>query len=122
MHAAPTFYCIELRTAQWQTMLDWYRSVLAAKCLVRVIDDGYAILNLGDVRLALIERPTTAPSSSRWSLAFEVNNLAQTEQALASVGVAAYRAAIDAEGVSSLECADPDGNRIRFFTWPAQSA
>jgi predicted enzyme related to lactoylglutathione lyase len=40
-----TFYCIELRTAQWHRMLSWYRDVLGLRTLLRVEEDGYALLS-----------------------------------------------------------------------------
>jgi hypothetical protein len=53
---SPGLYCIELRTSQWEVMVQWYRSALGLRVLVRVVDDGYALLECGETRLALIAR------------------------------------------------------------------
>jgi len=50
----PGLYCIELRTANWQSSVEWYRSALGLKVLVRVVDDGYALIEAGETRLALL--------------------------------------------------------------------
>src|SRR5689334_9518822 len=71
----PGLYCVELRTAQWAEMVRWYRETLGLKVLVRVVDDGYALLEAGDTRIALIERASPGPLSARWSLGFEVADL-----------------------------------------------
>ena len=71
----PGLYCVELRTQNWQTMLNWYREVLGLRVLVRVIDDGYALLDAGETRLALLARPAAGEASRRISLAFEVSDV-----------------------------------------------
>ena len=56
LHDRPGLYCLELGTANWQASVDWYRTVLGLRVLVRVVDDGYALLEAGDTRLALLAR------------------------------------------------------------------
>jgi hypothetical protein len=48
--AAPQLFSVELRTSQWGALVEWYRSVLGLMVLVRVVDDGYALLAAGDHR------------------------------------------------------------------------
>ncbi len=36
----PSLYSVEIRTAQWPQMVNWYRHVLGLKVLVRVVDDA----------------------------------------------------------------------------------
>jgi CheY-like chemotaxis protein len=39
----PGLYCVELRTAQWEQAVLWYREALGLRVLVRVVDDGVGI-------------------------------------------------------------------------------
>src|SRR2546423_12384321 len=78
----PGLYCVELRTAQWEASVRWYREALGLRVMVRVVDDGYALLEAGETRLALIARRTPGPASPRWSLGFEVDNLEQVADRL----------------------------------------
>ena len=55
----PGLYCIELRTQQWERLVEWYREVIGLRVLVRVTDDGYALLEAGETRNA------TGPSGQR---------------------------------------------------------
>ena len=51
---SPSLYCIEPRTQNWEQMVRWYREVLGLRVLVRVMEDGYALVEAGDTRIALI--------------------------------------------------------------------
>jgi predicted enzyme related to lactoylglutathione lyase len=118
--AAPaSIYAVELRTANWREMVDWYCKVLSARCLVRASDEGYALLDVGGVKLALLERRPGEPRSSRWSLAIEVDDLTPYLAALETAGTRVAAPTTDAEGIVSVRCCDPDGNRLRLFVWPA---
>ena len=114
----PSLYSVELRTARWEEMVVWYREVLGLRVLVRVVDDGYALLEAGDTRLALLSRPSPGEPSPRWSLGFEIVALDEVHARLVATGgdVAAPR--LHPEGFSELVTVDPDGNRIRLFSWP----
>jgi catechol 2,3-dioxygenase-like lactoylglutathione lyase family enzyme len=114
----PSLFSVELRTARWAELVEWYRTVLGLRVLVRVVDDGYALLAAGDTRLAIIARPAAPPASGRWSLGFEVADLAAVAARLARAGVAHDPPAAHPEGFRELVVADPDGNRIRVFAWP----
>lgn len=72
---SPGLYCVELRTENWQTVLNWYREVLGLRVSVRVVEDGYSLLDAGETRLALIKRTSAGESSKRISLAFEVHDV-----------------------------------------------
>ena len=112
----PALFCVELRTTRWAELVDWYRTTLGLRVLVRVVDEGYALLEAGSTRLAILGRPETAPASGRWSLGFEVADLEAAGRRLADAGIAAAAAA-HPEGFRELVVADPDGNKIRLFTW-----
>ncbi|MDO7678031.1 MAG: VOC family protein [Pirellulales bacterium] len=115
----PTLFSVELRTQQWPTMVEWYRCVLGLRVLVRVVDDGYALLAAGDTRLALLQRPDADQSSRRWSLGFEVADLESIQARLIEAGTEIVKIKENPEGFRELVATDPDGNRIRLFVWSA---
>jgi predicted enzyme related to lactoylglutathione lyase len=114
----PGLYCVELRTAQWEQSVRWYREALGLRVMVRVVDDGYALLEAGETRLALIARRSPGPPSSRWSLGFEVDDLEETIARLTQAGSTVSRPQRDPEGFREAVTHDPDGNTIRLFVWP----
>lgn len=113
----PGLYCLELRTTNWEQAVEWYRQVLGLRVLVRVTDDGYALLEAGETRLALLARDSTGEPSTRISLAFEVQDLRSIITRLKQAGEACETIA-NSEGLRELNITDPDGNRIRLFSWP----
>ncbi len=113
----PSLYCVELRTDNWDALVEWYREVLGLRVLVRVIDDGYALLEAGETRLALLARPSGEPSK-RVSLAFEVSDMRHILARLQAVGSSFSHPKRDQEGLREANTTDPDGNRIRLFSWP----
>lgn len=115
---SPQAYAVEIRTTRWDAMLDWYPKVLGARTLVRVVDDRYALLELGGLRIALLGRDGELPDVGRISLALEVDDLARFLAMPGSSG----QIARDSEGLDHLRLTDPDGNPIRLFCWPAQPA
>jgi predicted enzyme related to lactoylglutathione lyase len=115
---SPGLYCIELRSSQWELMVQWYRSALGLRVLVRMVDDGYALLEAGETRLALIARAANSNPSPRWSLAFETDNLDLAAARLMAAGSSVTRLTNNPEGLRDLMTADPDGNQIRLFSWP----
>src|SRR4051812_18914121 len=68
-------YCVELRTSRWEASLRWFREILGLRVLVRVPEDGYALLEAGETRLVLLAREGDVEPSPRWSLGFEVDSL-----------------------------------------------
>ena len=116
----PSLYSVELRTARWHELVAWYRMVLGLRVLMRVVDDGYALLDAGDTRLAILFRPDPGAASGRWSLGFEVEDLDGVVGRLLAAGIAVPPPATHAEGFRELVLSDPDGNRIRLFAWPAR--
>jgi predicted enzyme related to lactoylglutathione lyase len=114
----PGLYCVELRTENWEQLVEWYREVLGLRVLVRVIDDGYALLEAGETRLALLSREASGESSRRISLAFEVKDVPQICKRLTFFGSAVSHPDRDHEGLREANTTDPDGNRIRLFCWP----
>jgi len=117
-HNQPHLFSVELRTARWEQLVEWYRSVLGLRVLVRVVDDRYALFEAGDTRLAILSRPAAGEASGRWSLGFEVEDLdaihARLVQASADVAVPK----VHNEGFRELVTHDPDGNTLRIFSWP----
>lgn len=116
-HDQPALFCIELRTIRWAELVEWYRTALGLRVLVRVVDDGYALLAAGGVRLAILARPAPGEASRRWSLGFEVADLEATAARLAAAGTTVTVPVDDPEGFREVVVSDPDGNRIRLFAW-----
>ena len=114
----PGLYCVELRTANWQALVKWYREVLGLRVLVRVVDDGYALLEAGETRLSIVARPSPGERSTRISLAFVVGDVSQVCGRLEAAGSPISRPLRDEEGLREANTTDPDGNRIRLFSWP----
>ena len=114
---SPGLYCIELRTAQWETLVHWYRTALGLRVLVRDVEDGYALLEAGQTRLAILARESPAGASARWSLAFEVESLEVASARLLAAGAEVRQSPTNLEGLRDLLTTDPDGNRIRLFCW-----
>ena len=85
---------------------------------VRVVEDGYALLEAGDTRIALLARATTAPPSDRFSMAFEVDDVPKLCARLEEAGSPLSHPARDPEGLREVNTLDPDGNRVRLFSWP----
>lgn len=124
MHAAPavpsrrpSLFSVELRTARWSELVEWYRTALGLRVLVRVVDEGYALLDAGDTRLAILDRPLAAAASARWSLGFEVDDLDAARARLSATGAAVADPVDHAEGFREILVDDPDGNRVRLFSW-----
>lgn len=115
--ARPQLFSVELRTARWAELVEWYRGVLGLRVLVRVVDDGYALLAAGDTRLALIARPDPGEASRRWSLGFEVAGLEAIRDRLLEIGFEVPPPRANPEGFHEMTVTDPDGNRLRLFTW-----
>ena len=99
-------------------MVEWYRGVIGLRVLLRVVDDEYALIEAGDTRLAILGRPSPGEASPRWSLGFEVVDLDAARARLAAAGAEVEDPGRHPEGFRELVVTDPDGNRIRLFTWP----
>ena len=119
-HRRPSLFSVELRTARWAELVEWYRTALGLRVLVRVVDEGYALLDAGDTRLAILDRPQAAAASARWSLGFEVDDLAAAHARLAGTGAAVADPVAHPEGFREIAVTDPDGNRVRLFAWAHQ--
>src|SRR5581483_864312 len=105
----PGLYCIELRTSKWQASLDWYRNVLGLQVLVRVVDEGYALLEAGETRLALLAREAPEASTTRISFAFEVVDLAAVLVRLEQAGTKFSIPEVQSEHLREVNLTDPDG-------------
>jgi catechol 2,3-dioxygenase-like lactoylglutathione lyase family enzyme len=114
----PQLYALEVRTNQWAELVRWYRNVLGLRVLVRVVDDAFALLEAGGVRLELTAKDPPGPSSERYRLAFEVGDLDAAAARLDAAKWKFERREQHPEGFSELVTLDPDGNRIRLFQWP----
>jgi len=115
--APPELFSIELRSSRWAELVEWYRHVIGLKVLIRALDDGYALLQAGSARLAILERPEAAPASQRWSLGFEVADLAACRDRLQRAGAEIHQPPPNHEGFTEIVTHDPDGNRLRLFAW-----
>ncbi len=113
----PALFAVEIRSARWESLVAWYRDALGLRVLLRVVDDRYALLAAGSARLAILGRDQTPPESRRWSLAFEVEQLEAVRGRRAAAGQEPPAATANPEGVRECVVTDPDGNRIRLFTW-----
>ncbi|MDA7886693.1 VOC family protein [Pirellulales bacterium] len=120
-HHRPMLFSVELRTAQWEHMVQWYRNVLGLRVLVRVVDDGYALFEAGDTRVAILSRENAGAASGRWSLGFEVIDLEATHARLRAADADVVEPKTHPEGFRELVTDDPDGNRLRLFAWPTAS-
>ena len=120
-HHRPTLFSVELRTAQWEHMVQWYRNVLGLRVLVRVVDDGYALFEAGDTRVAILSRENAGAASGRWSLGFEGIDLEATHARLRAADADVLEPKTHPEGFRELVTDDPDGNRLRLFAWPTAS-
>ena len=118
----PGLYCIELRTSNWEVSVEWYRNVLGLRVLVRVTDDGYALFDAGETRLALLARTAPGEPTRRISLAFEVPDLSVIAERLKQQGTTFSSPRTDSEGLREINTTDPDGNRLRLFSWPRGGA
>ncbi len=114
----PGLYCVELRTSNWERSLSWYRDGLGLRVLVRVTDDGYALLDAGESRLAILARKSVGEPTRRISLAFEVNDVQTVAARIAAQGGQVSVPKSSSEHLREVNTTDPDGNRIRIFSWP----
>lgn len=110
-------FAVELRTARFGALVAWYRDVLGLRSLLRVIDDGYALLGAGGPRLALVARAEPGPPNDRVTLAIEVADLAAARERLAAAGAEIIERPRSDEGFHEFVTHDPDGNRLRIFAW-----
>jgi predicted enzyme related to lactoylglutathione lyase len=117
----PGLYCVELRTSHWERAVRWYREALGLRVLVRVSEDGYALFEAGETRLAIIAREELGEPSQRWSLGFEVESLTEAVTRLQASGTEVERPRQSSEGFQEVLAHDPDGNLIRLFSWPGRS-
>lgn len=117
----PQLFSVEIRTARWAELVEWYRNILGLRVLVRVVDDGYALLAAGDTRLAIIARPDPGEPSRRWSLGFEVADLETLRGRLIEAGADVSPVHANDEGFREIMVSDPDGNRLRLFAWASEA-
>ncbi|MEI6239370.1 MAG: VOC family protein [Planctomycetia bacterium] len=114
----PELFCVELRTAHWEKLVEWYRSTLGLTVLMRVVDDGYALLAAGRGKLAILARESPGPASGRISLGFEVADLDAVHRRLVAAGTDATAPRPHPEGFREVVVHDPDGTTLRLFSWP----
>lgn len=89
----PSLYSVELRTADWLRLVDWYRDVVGLRVAVRMTKAQYALLVGGEGRLTILGRPESAElressPDSRWSIGFEATDLEATRERLTGSGIA----------------------------------
>jgi catechol 2,3-dioxygenase-like lactoylglutathione lyase family enzyme len=111
-------YAIELRTSQWEELVRWYRNVMGLRSLLRVVDDGYALLVTGGTRLVIVAHEESGEATPRLTLALEATDLLATIGQLRGAGAEVSEVRHNSEGLAEVITHDPDGNRIRIFSWP----
>lgn len=111
-------YCVEIRTNHWRELVEWYKNALGMQSLLRVEEEQYALLAAGGTKLAIVGHETTGERSPRWTLAFEVADLNVAEARLEGAGTEVGPRRLHPEGFTTVAVIDPDGNRVRIFTWP----
>lgn len=109
-------FAVEIRTARFTAMLDWYREVLQLKVGVRQSDEGYALLVGTGFRIALLSREDATAGQAIVSLAVEVDNFDVWREHLNSKSIPLV-AQESPEGFRELTLNDPDGNRVKLFAW-----
>ena len=114
---APALFAVEIRTARWDELVEWYCVVVGLKVLLRVVDDQYALLEAGPARLAILGREPAPAESHRWSLGFEVDDLEAMLVRFVQAGMDVPAPTANPEGFHELVVTDPDGNRLRLFAW-----
>lgn len=114
-------YCIELRTPQWTELVTWYRDVVGMRVAVRMTGRQYALLTGSEGRLAILGRKEEeADVGHRWNLVFETADLEPVRVRLTAAGSPIEETPVEFENYRDLVTTDPDGNRVRFFAWPAE--
>jgi predicted enzyme related to lactoylglutathione lyase len=113
-----TLYAVELRTTDWLRLVTWYRDVVGLRVAVRMTGRQYALLAGREGRLVILGREDAAPADKRWSLVFEVADLEAVRARLDGAGIVSTPAESQSENYRELVVTDPDGNQVRFFTWP----
>ena len=78
-----------------------------------------ALLAAGSGKLAILARESPGAASGRMSLGFEVADVDAMHRRLAGADVTAPTA--HPEGFREVVVHDPDGNRLRLFSWPPRS-
>jgi predicted enzyme related to lactoylglutathione lyase len=113
-------YCIELRTPKWAELVTWYRDVVGMRVAVRMTGRQYALLTGREGRLAILGRKETDDDGRRWNLVFETADLEPVRARLIAAGSPIEETPAEFENYRDLVATDPDGNRVRFFAWPAE--
>ena len=117
--AGPELFSVELRTARWADVVAWYRDLLGLDVLLRVVDEGYALLAAGSGRVAILARDDPGAASGRLSLGFEVDDLDAVHRRFVDAGADTTEPRVHPEGFREIVVRDPDGNTLRIFAWPA---
>ncbi|RCS46111.1 hypothetical protein DTL42_16645 [Bremerella cremea] len=110
-------FAIEIRTTQWQPMLQWYKSALQLDSRLRRDEDGYALLTGDGWRISLIQRQDDKPRDrSAISLAIEVEDLKSVQRHVQNFLTEPTGPIMKSdEGFLQWTITDPDGNRIKLF-------
>ncbi|EAQ82135.1 VOC family protein [Blastopirellula marina] len=109
-------FAVEIRTARFESMLDWYRDVLRLQVGVRQMEEGYALLCSEGFRIALLARDDAIAGQATVSLAIEVDDFDVWREYLNGKSIALV-AQENPEGFRELKLNDPDGNRVKLFAW-----
>jgi predicted enzyme related to lactoylglutathione lyase len=109
---------LELQTADWVSLLNWYRDLFEFPLLLRVDKDRFALLQAGSVRLAIKGTEGANVTGSGILLAFEVDDLEAWQARVQARGIALEGPIkTSPEGYRRLRLRDPDGRAITLFAW-----
>jgi predicted enzyme related to lactoylglutathione lyase len=116
---------VELYARNWTGVVDWYRHTLGLRVLLRVDEDGYALLEADGVQLAIkaLDGPNKSygEDKSRPTLYFLVPDLEAELRRLSEQGVPLVKPLkVTAENYRRVVIADPEGQPICLFDWIKQ--
>ncbi len=108
-------FMVELAVTNLEESLTWYQRHLGLKLLLHDEAGAFALLEAGNAKLALKQRPVVVVSAE---LVFEVAELDRRLGELKTAGVNVLAPPVlSAEGYREACIADPNGHSIRLFEW-----
>lgn len=111
---------LELKVSDWPAAVAWYRTALGLKVLLRVEEDGYALLDAGPLKLALKRAEAAGPPSAL--LLFEVADLDAQRQRLLALGVTEQGPPMDSgENHRRWTFTGFEGQRVCLYEWNTAS-
>ena len=117
----PRLFMAEIRVTDIDRSLTWYRDTLGLSPVLVDQTHGFALLDAGNARIALKERPDTQPGSNV-RLVFEAEHLDLEHRRLTSLGVEPSAILENpTEGYREFRLTDPDQTPLTLFAWLSES-